>query len=166
MKEAELIATRLRTAVPHVCGTLRFWGEWFGGAYDNIHELIGCKVDGDCLRLYFDQGKPFRFGLLGKGQSMRPNFASSRPNGLVGNVFLRSIKVTRESILSRVRQERKRHCRVDKCGLVHATICARSFVGGCGDVVMNAASNPRLKTDVENACLKGSLFRHGLTAWR
>jgi hypothetical protein len=27
-------------------------------------------------------------------------------------------------------------------------------------------ANPRLKTDVENARLSGSLFRHGLAAWR
>jgi hypothetical protein len=26
-------------------------------------------------------------------------------------------------------------------------------------------SNPRLKADVENAHLNGSLFRHGLAAW-
>lgn len=28
------------------------------------------------------------------------------------------------------------------------------------------SANPRLKADVENARLPGSLFRHGLTAWR
>ena len=30
----------------------------------------------------------------------------------------------------------------------------------------HAPSNPRLKTDVENARLSGSLIRHGLAAWR
>ncbi len=38
-------------------GTLRFWGEWFGRPYDNIHTFIGCDADGECLRVYFDEGE-------------------------------------------------------------------------------------------------------------
>src|SRR5262249_15171077 len=38
--------------------------------------------------------------------------------------------------------------------------CAQSVVGP------QPPSNPRLKTDVENARLSGSLMRHGLAVWR
>jgi hypothetical protein len=45
----------IRASSPRVkSGTLRFWGDWFGRPYDNIHHLVHCDVDGDLLRLYFN----------------------------------------------------------------------------------------------------------------
>ncbi len=57
MTEIESIATQRRASARLIGGTLRFWGKWFGGAHDNIHTVIGCNVDNDCLRVYFDEGE-------------------------------------------------------------------------------------------------------------
>jgi len=58
MSETKQIADRIREAIPTVKrGTLRFWGEWFGRPYDNIHTLTKCAIEEDCLRLFFDQGE-------------------------------------------------------------------------------------------------------------
>lgn len=41
------------------CGTLRFWGEWFGRSMDNVHRVVNAIYDEkeDLLLLYFDLGE-------------------------------------------------------------------------------------------------------------
>jgi hypothetical protein len=41
-------------------GTLRFWGQWFGRPYDNIHTVVAARADGDVLELAFDAGETLR----------------------------------------------------------------------------------------------------------
>jgi hypothetical protein len=56
--QAEQIASRVRAALPHVkAGTLRFWGEWFGRPYDNIHQIVGCDAQGEVLHIQFNEGE-------------------------------------------------------------------------------------------------------------
>jgi hypothetical protein len=58
MDETKEIATRIQRAIPKVpSGTLRFWGEWFGRPYDNIHTLLTCDAEANTLRLHFDQAE-------------------------------------------------------------------------------------------------------------
>lgn len=53
--EARRMADRIGRALPDVpSGTLRFWGVWFGAPHDNIHQIVRCEVEGDVLRLHFD----------------------------------------------------------------------------------------------------------------
>lgn len=55
MSEVERIAERIKRQLPHVkAGTLRFWGEWFGRPYDNVHRMTGCDAKADLLQMYFD----------------------------------------------------------------------------------------------------------------
>jgi hypothetical protein len=50
------LAHRIRTRLPRVkSGTLRFWGEWFGRPYDNVHCLVRCETEDKILRLYFNE---------------------------------------------------------------------------------------------------------------
>lgn len=52
------LAAEISKALPNLkSGTLRFWGEWFGKPYDNIHTVVSCDATDDCLRLRFDQGE-------------------------------------------------------------------------------------------------------------
>ena len=58
MNETKQIAESIRQMVPKAKrGTLPFWGEWFGRPYDNFQTLSKCDVEGECLRLIFDQGE-------------------------------------------------------------------------------------------------------------
>ena len=58
MTEAARISDLVRSKMPHTnSGTLRFWGSWFGRPYDNLHRVVGSEVDGDVLRLTFDEGE-------------------------------------------------------------------------------------------------------------
>ena len=58
MTNAERMSKRLNGRLTDVkSGTLRFWGEWFGRPYDNVHRLISCAADGDMLRLHFSEGE-------------------------------------------------------------------------------------------------------------
>ena len=38
-------------------GTLRFWGEWFGRPYDNIHTVARCTAIEDTLVFEFEGGE-------------------------------------------------------------------------------------------------------------
>ena len=53
--EAE-IAFLLKSALPRLkFGSLRFWGEWFGGrAFENAHKIINCDARDAVLHLQFD----------------------------------------------------------------------------------------------------------------
>jgi hypothetical protein len=54
MGKTETICKQINEALPNIkSGTLRFWGEWFGRPYDNIHTLVRCECAHDVLRLYF-----------------------------------------------------------------------------------------------------------------
>ena len=58
LSEAEQIAARITAALPRIKrGTLRFWGEWFGRPYDNIHEVIASNAEHDVLRILFNEGE-------------------------------------------------------------------------------------------------------------
>ena len=58
MTDAELFAQRLsQNLVKTKMGSLRFWGQWFGRPYDNIHRLVGCEGSGHLLRLLFNEGE-------------------------------------------------------------------------------------------------------------
>jgi len=54
--EAEQIASRLKLALPHLkFGSLRFWGEWFGGrAFENAHKITDCDARDEVLHIQFD----------------------------------------------------------------------------------------------------------------
>ena len=55
MADAEQIANRIRKALPNIkCGTLRFWGSWFGRPYDNQHRIVDCEGEGEILLVRFD----------------------------------------------------------------------------------------------------------------
>ena len=56
MNELERLADRIRQKLPNIkSGTLRFWGEWLGRPYDNCHQLVGCEVEQNVLRLVFNE---------------------------------------------------------------------------------------------------------------
>jgi hypothetical protein len=58
MTEAELIVQEIQHALPSLKrGTMRFWGQWFGSPYDNIHSIVDCNADGDLLRIVFNEGE-------------------------------------------------------------------------------------------------------------
>src|SRR5437588_63322 len=58
MTEAEQLVERITAFLPRIKrGTLRFWGEWFGRPYDNLHRLVKCAAVEDLLRLDFDEGE-------------------------------------------------------------------------------------------------------------
>jgi hypothetical protein len=57
MTEAEWIAGRLVPSHAQIGGTLRFWGQWFGKAYDNCHRLVRYEAEGDLLKFHFDENE-------------------------------------------------------------------------------------------------------------
>lgn len=58
MTETESIATRIQSALLTIKrGSLRFWGNWFGRPYDNLHALSTCQASGTVLLLTFDEGE-------------------------------------------------------------------------------------------------------------
>ncbi len=55
MEQAKEISERVNSLLPRVkAGTLRFFGQWFGRAYDNYHVIESSKAKGDCLILTFN----------------------------------------------------------------------------------------------------------------
>jgi hypothetical protein len=54
--EAEQIASRLKLALPHLkCGSLRLWGDWFGGrAFENALKITDCDARDEVLHIQFD----------------------------------------------------------------------------------------------------------------
>jgi hypothetical protein len=58
MGETAKIYNQLNKALPNIkSGTLRFWGEWFGRPYDNMHTLVRCEFTHDVLTLHFNEGE-------------------------------------------------------------------------------------------------------------
>lgn len=58
MTEAEEVAKQIRSALPGLkSGTLRFWGQWFGKPYDNLHSVVGCNAQGELLQVFFIEGE-------------------------------------------------------------------------------------------------------------
>ena len=59
MEEAEQIASRIKAALSHLkVGSLRFWGEWFGGrAYETALKIIDCDARDEVLHMQFDGGE-------------------------------------------------------------------------------------------------------------
>ena len=54
--KAEDLARRIRLVLPNVkVGTLRFWGEWFGRPYDNLHQIINSTSSNNILYLHFNE---------------------------------------------------------------------------------------------------------------
>jgi hypothetical protein len=77
MGETEKIYNQLNKALPNIkSGTLRFWGEWFGRPYDNMHTLVRCEYAHDVLTLYFNEGEVLSVwnpkALTGKAGRHRP----------------------------------------------------------------------------------------------
>lgn len=57
MTEVARIAEQIMTADSQLGGTLRFWGQWFGKAYDNWHRVVSCEADGDLLQIHFNENE-------------------------------------------------------------------------------------------------------------
>jgi hypothetical protein len=58
MTEAERSAAQLTAQLPDVViGSLRFWGQWFGKPYDNVHRIVSAEARGDLLQVHFDGGE-------------------------------------------------------------------------------------------------------------
>jgi hypothetical protein len=56
--EAERVAATINEAIPDLkTGTLRFWGEWFGRPYDNIHRVTACHAEKDHICIQFNEGE-------------------------------------------------------------------------------------------------------------
>jgi hypothetical protein len=53
--DAERLAERIAVFAAELCGTLRFWGQWFGRPSDNWHQLIDCAADADVLECHFHE---------------------------------------------------------------------------------------------------------------
>jgi len=83
MREAETMADVITRQLPEIKpGTLRFWGEWFGGRpYDNKHRLIGCDAQADLLRLHCHEGEVLSV--------WSPRDLYIRPSGLRSEPILR-----------------------------------------------------------------------------
>lgn len=58
MTEAEEVAKKIQSTLPALkSGTLRFWGQWFGRPYDNLHSVVGCSAQGELLQVFFNEGE-------------------------------------------------------------------------------------------------------------
>jgi hypothetical protein len=56
MTEAQQMTAHINGCLPNVkAGALCFWGEWFGRPYDNIHQIVSCEVEGEVLKLHFNE---------------------------------------------------------------------------------------------------------------
>ncbi len=61
MSEAKEIADHIKLHLGHLkSGTLRIFGDWFGGPYDNIHVIADADSEADCLIIRFDHGEELR----------------------------------------------------------------------------------------------------------
>lgn len=40
-----------------ISGSIRFWGEWFGGRKDNWHSIVRCEAEGNTLQVWFNEGE-------------------------------------------------------------------------------------------------------------
>jgi hypothetical protein len=59
--EAQQIADQIRLAIPKLKGgTLRFFGDWFGRPYDNIHTVLDAVAEDNCLILTLDGSETLR----------------------------------------------------------------------------------------------------------
>ena len=55
MNKSQKISEEIQEALPYVkCGTLRFWGVWFGRPHDNMHKIVSSEYKLDVLRVRFD----------------------------------------------------------------------------------------------------------------
>ena len=54
----DVLAEDLRSRLPSLKrGSLRVFGDVFGGRVDNVHTIVGVRARGDCLLLDFDRGE-------------------------------------------------------------------------------------------------------------
>jgi hypothetical protein len=54
MSEAAKIAEHIQQHLPYVkSGTLKFFGQWFGRPYDNVHEIESAAAKDNCLIIEF-----------------------------------------------------------------------------------------------------------------
>ena len=52
------MASLITSKLPKIkTGTLRFWGEWFGRPYDNIHQVVSCSAAGSLLVIEFNEAE-------------------------------------------------------------------------------------------------------------
>lgn len=58
MATAAEVAAHINNLLPNVpSGSLRFFGEWFGGRRDNLHVVVGSSATNDLLIVNFDGGE-------------------------------------------------------------------------------------------------------------
>lgn len=62
MLQAGMTSHQLRNAIYEQMsslqsGSLTFWGNWFGGRFDNIHRIVGADSLDDTAVIYFDHGE-------------------------------------------------------------------------------------------------------------
>jgi hypothetical protein len=58
MSNVKEVTRVIQNALPRFKGgSLRIWGHWFGRPYDNIHVPVVCEVDGEVLRVRFNEGE-------------------------------------------------------------------------------------------------------------
>lgn len=56
--EAQRLVTTINELLPNTkSGSLRFFGEWFGGRRDNWHVITGATASGDELIIKFNEGE-------------------------------------------------------------------------------------------------------------
>ncbi|GAA5172839.1 hypothetical protein [Viridibacterium curvum] len=52
------MASLITSKLPEVkTGALRFWGEWFGRPYDNIHQIVSCSALDGSLIIKFNEAE-------------------------------------------------------------------------------------------------------------
>ena len=62
MLQAGMTSHQLRNAIYEQMSSLRsgsltFWGNWFGGRFDNIHRIVGADSMDDTAVIYFDHAE-------------------------------------------------------------------------------------------------------------
>ncbi len=73
------IARLLSENRENLAGTLRFFGQWFGRAYDNLHRMTKVTTDREDLVISFDDSEILRVtGPSGLELAFRPNGEQSR----------------------------------------------------------------------------------------
>ncbi len=59
--EAGRIAEQIRQALADLKrGSLKFFGDWFGRSYDNVHTIVGAASEGNCLIISSTIGRTAR----------------------------------------------------------------------------------------------------------
>ena len=51
---ARKLAEQIRSQIPKIRGSLRFWGQWFDKPHGTLYVVKKSDSQGDILRLYFD----------------------------------------------------------------------------------------------------------------